>query len=81
VGGGTFLGGILHTLPFLLPTFGAAMAAALLVVLFELVALAWLRHRFFEVSFGASLGSVAVGGLLIATVSAGVGAAFGQSAG
>jgi VIT1/CCC1 family predicted Fe2+/Mn2+ transporter len=81
VGGGTFLGGILHTLPFLLPSFGAALGAALLVVVVELVALAWIRHRFFEVSFRSSLGSVALGGALIAAVSAAVGAAFGQPAG
>jgi erythrin-vacuolar iron transport family protein len=81
VGGGTFLGGILHTLPFLLPSFGAAIGAALLVVVVELIALAWIRHRFFEVSFRSSLASVALGGALIAAISAAVGAAFGQPAG
>jgi VIT1/CCC1 family predicted Fe2+/Mn2+ transporter len=81
VGGGTFFGGILHTLPFLLPSFGTAMGAALLVVVVELVALAWIRHRFFEVSFRSSLASVALGGALIAAVSAGIGATFGQAAG
>jgi VIT1/CCC1 family predicted Fe2+/Mn2+ transporter len=79
VGGGTFVGGILHTLPFLLPSFGTAMGAAMLVVLVELVALAWIRHRFFDLSFRSSLASVAVGGALIAAVSAAIGAALGQS--
>jgi VIT1/CCC1 family predicted Fe2+/Mn2+ transporter len=79
VGGGTFAGGILHTLPFLLPSFGAAMGAALFVVLAELVALAWIRHRFFDLPFRSSLASVALGGLLIAAVSAAIGAALGQS--
>ena len=79
VGGGTFVGGILHTLPFLLPSFAAAMAAALLVVLVELVALAWIRHRFFDLPFRSSLASVAVGGLLIAALSASIGAVLGQS--
>jgi VIT1/CCC1 family predicted Fe2+/Mn2+ transporter len=78
VGGGTFAGGILHTLPFLLPSFGAAMGAALFVVLAELVALAWIRHRFFDLPFRSSLASVALGGLLIAAVSAAIGAALGQ---
>jgi hypothetical protein len=68
-------------LPFLLPSFGAAIGAALLVVVVELVALAWIRHRFFEVSFRSSLASVALGGALIAAISAAVGAAFGQPAG
>ena len=81
VGAGTFLGGILHTLPFLLPSFGVAMGAALLVVLVELVTLAWIRHRFFAVTFRSSLGSVAVGGALIAAVSAAIGAALGQPGG
>ena len=79
VGAGTFVGGILHTLPFLLPSFGSAMGAALLVVLLELVALAWLRHRFFLLPFRSSLASVAVGGVLIAALSAAIGAALGQS--
>src|SRR2546423_6007036 len=42
-GVGTFLGGILHTLPFLIPHYKAAIVAAIVVVAFELVALAFLR--------------------------------------
>src|SRR2546427_6517635 len=54
-GMGTFLGGILHTLPFLLPNYHAALVLAGVVVGFELVALAWLRWRFFQTSFNLSL--------------------------
>ena len=36
-GGGTFLGGILHTLPFLIPNYQAALVTAAVVVAFELV--------------------------------------------
>src|SRR6476659_625037 len=36
-GAGTFLGGILHTLPFLIPAYRAALAAALATIVFELV--------------------------------------------
>ena len=39
-GAGTFLGGILHTLPFLIPAYRAALAVALATIVFELVALA-----------------------------------------
>src|SRR5436190_7427467 len=39
-GVGTFVGGILHTLPFLIPNFHAAIVAAAIVVAFELVMLA-----------------------------------------
>src|ERR1700675_2699840 len=39
-GGGTFIGGILHTLPFLLSSYHVAVVAAAIVVALELVALA-----------------------------------------
>lgn len=42
-GGGTFVGGILHTLPFLIPHYSAALYFAIAVVGFELLVLAYLR--------------------------------------
>src|SRR6202040_3934216 len=39
-GGGTFAGGIFHTLPFLITSFGAAIGAAVAVVAIELLVLA-----------------------------------------
>jgi erythrin-vacuolar iron transport family protein len=74
-GVGTFIGGILHTLPFLIPTYHAAIVAAIVVVAAELVALAWLRWRFFETSFARSFASVTIAGVVIAGVSAGLGSA------
>src|SRR6476619_7360162 len=44
-GVGTFVGGILHTLPFLIPTYHVAVVTAAIVVAFELVALAAIRWR------------------------------------
>jgi VIT1/CCC1 family predicted Fe2+/Mn2+ transporter len=73
-GVGTFLGGILHTLPFLLPNYHAAIVTAIVVVAFELVGLAWIRWRFFETSFVRSLALVSAGGAVIALVGALVGA-------
>jgi VIT1/CCC1 family predicted Fe2+/Mn2+ transporter len=73
-GAGTFLGGILHTLPFLLPTYHTAIITAIVVVGFELVGLAWIRWRFFGTSFTKSLGLVSFAGLVIAVVGALVGA-------
>ena len=64
-GGGTFAGGIFHTLPFLIPGYGAAIA----VVASELVILAWLRHKFFHTGFARSLLAITVGGAIIATLS------------
>jgi erythrin-vacuolar iron transport family protein len=72
-GVGTFLGGILHTLPFLIPHYEVALVLAIIVVAFELVMLAWLRWRYFEDSFVKALGSVTLGGVIIASVSAALG--------
>jgi VIT1/CCC1 family predicted Fe2+/Mn2+ transporter len=74
-GVGTFIGGILHTLPFLVPTYHVALILAIVVVAFELVVLAWLRWRFFETSFARSFASVTLGGAAIAGVSAALGTA------
>ena len=72
-GGGTFLGGILHTLPFLIPHYRAAIIIAVIVVGFELITLAFFRWRFFEDSFVRALGIVTFAGIIIAAVSAGLG--------
>jgi VIT1/CCC1 family predicted Fe2+/Mn2+ transporter len=76
-GGGTFIGGILHTLPFLIPHYQVAIVTAIVVVAFELLALAWLRSRYFGDSFLRALGIVTVAGILIASVSAGLGNQIG----
>ena len=74
-GVGTFMGGILHTLPFLIPHYHAALLTAIAVVACELLILAWLRWRFFEVNFIRALASVTLGGIIIAAVSAALGSA------
>src|SRR3954463_10127144 len=74
-GVGTFVGGIVHTLPFLIPHYKAAIVSAIIVVALELIVLAWLRWRFFEVNFVRALASVTLGGVIIAAVSAALGAA------
>jgi len=74
-GGGTSLGGIFHTLPFLISNYRAALVVAIIVVAVELVVLAALRAIFFRTSFAASFVSVTVGGAVIAALSAALGAA------
>jgi erythrin-vacuolar iron transport family protein len=69
-GAGTFLGGVLHTLPFLVPQYRAALLLALAAIAVELVTLAWIRWRFFGTGFVRSFISVTLGGAIIATVSA-----------
>jgi erythrin-vacuolar iron transport family protein len=76
-GGGTFLGGVFHTLPFLITNYHVAIVVAVVVVAVELLLLAWLRYRFFETSFLRSFVSVSVGGAIIAGLSAALGVAAG----
>jgi VIT1/CCC1 family predicted Fe2+/Mn2+ transporter len=76
-GGGTFLGGILHTLPFLIPQYRAALVVAAGTVALELVTLAWIRWRLFHSRFLSSFASVTVGGAIIVGVSALLGLAAG----
>jgi VIT1/CCC1 family predicted Fe2+/Mn2+ transporter len=75
-GSGTFLGGILHTLPFLITDYHTAVVTAAVVVAIELITLAVLRSRFFQVSFVKSLGHVTLAGAIIAIV----GTVIGSSA-
>ncbi|HVR12214.1 MAG TPA: VIT1/CCC1 transporter family protein [Gaiellaceae bacterium] len=74
-GVGTFIGGILHTLPFLIPDYHTAVVTAGIIVGFELVGLAAIRWRFFETSFIKSLGYVTFGGAVIALVGVTIGTA------
>jgi VIT1/CCC1 family predicted Fe2+/Mn2+ transporter len=61
----TFFGGILHTLPFLLPQVGVALYVAFGVVGFELLAISFIRYRYFSMSFLMSAVQVIVGGALV----------------
>jgi hypothetical protein len=71
---GTFLGGVLHTLPFLVPQYRAAVLLALAAMAFELLTLAWIRRRFFGTGFLRSFISITLGGVIIVTISAALGA-------
>jgi erythrin-vacuolar iron transport family protein len=72
-GSGTFLGGVFHTLPFLIPDYQTAIVAAIVIVAAELLLLVWLRHRFFATSFVRSFVSVTLGRAIIASMSAALG--------
>jgi rubrerythrin len=61
----TALGGIGHTLPFLLPSFHAAMTIAFFVVLVELAVITWVRHRYMETPIISAATQVALGGALV----------------
>ncbi len=61
----TALGGIGHTLPFLLSNFTAAMTAAMAVVVLELAAITWVRHRYMETPPLSAALQVGLGGVLV----------------
>jgi erythrin-vacuolar iron transport family protein len=61
----TFVGGILHTLPFLLPQVGMALYVAFGVVGVELLAISFIRYRYFQMSFLISALQVILGGALV----------------
>ncbi len=61
----TFLGGIFHTLPFLMPSLHSALTLAYLVVGLELIAIAYIRYHYFDMKFWLSVLQVIVGGGLV----------------
>lgn len=72
-GGMTTLGGLFHTLPFIIADVNKALAVAGGVVAFELFAIAWIRNRFLEVSMRSSLLVVTVGGAIVLGIGVGIG--------
>jgi rubrerythrin len=61
----TTLGGIGHTLPFLISNFTVAWVTAVIIVLFELCAIAWVRHRYMESPWFSATVQVIIGGILV----------------
>ena len=61
----TALGGIGHTLPFLIANFSAAMTVAMAVVVLELGAITWVRHRYMESPPLSAALQVGMGGALV----------------
>ena len=76
-GVGTLLGGILHTLPFLIPHYHVALGAAVVVVGFEMISLAWIRWRFFSANDFSSLAWIVLAAAIIIVVSGALGHAAG----
>jgi VIT1/CCC1 family predicted Fe2+/Mn2+ transporter len=72
-GGMTTLGGIFHTLPFLISNVHKALIVAGLVVGVELLTIAWIRKRFLHVSMRSSLLNVTVAGIIVLAIGVGIG--------
>jgi rubrerythrin len=61
----TTMGGIGHTVPFLIHDFRAAMIAAVVVVVLELGVITWIRHRYMETPTLSAALQVGLGGVLV----------------
>jgi erythrin-vacuolar iron transport family protein len=61
----TTLGGIGHTLPYLIPNFQLATTVAMAVVVAELFAISYIRNRYMDTPFLQAAFQVVVGGLLV----------------
>ena len=61
----TTAGGLGHTLPYLIPDFRVATAIAIAVVVIELCAISYIRHRYMDTPFLQAAFQVIVGGVLV----------------
>jgi erythrin-vacuolar iron transport family protein len=61
----TALGGLGHSLPFLIGDVYVAIIVAVAVVLVELIVIAWIRHRYMDTPLVAAMIQVVVGGVLV----------------
>jgi rubrerythrin len=61
----TALGGLGHTLPYLIPSFFAATVLAFAVVVVELAVISYIRYRYMDTPFLQAAFQVVVGGVLV----------------
>ncbi len=61
----TTLGGLGHTLPFLIPNLHVALLVAIIVVIIELAVISWVRWKFMDTSPLRATLQVALGGALV----------------
>ncbi len=61
----TALGGLGHTLPYLIPNYRTATWIAVAVVLAELGVIAWVRHKFMDSPVASAVFQVVLGGVLV----------------
>jgi len=61
----TAIGGLGHTLPYLIPDFWTANIVAGIVVAIELWAIAWIRWKYMETPFTSAIVQIVLGGILV----------------
>ena len=71
----TTIGGVFHSLPFLIKDVNTALVVAGVVVAIELITISLIRKRFLQVSLRVSLLQVALGGVLIVAAGVALGSA------
>jgi hypothetical protein len=71
----TTLGGVFHSLPFIIHQVHTALVVAGIVVAIELVVISLIRKRFLQVPLRVSLLQVALGGVLIVAAGVALGSA------
>jgi VIT1/CCC1 family predicted Fe2+/Mn2+ transporter len=64
----TFLGGMLHTLPFLMSNMHLALRVAYFVVVIELLTISFIRYKFMDTPLAQTIGQVIVGGGIVFAV-------------
>ena len=64
----TAIGGLGHTLPYLISDFWTATAVATVVVAIELAAISWIRYKYMETPIVSAMVQVILGGALVLAV-------------
>ena len=71
----TLLGGLGFTWPFLIPDFHTALILASVMVVLELLFIAWLRWRYMETPFSRAFAQIVIGGAVVLATSIFIGSA------
>ena len=61
----TAVGGLGHTIPFLIPQFHTALILAVIIVIIELTVITWIRNKYMDTPIFKAALQIAVGGLLV----------------
>ena len=64
----TAIGGLGHTLPYLITDFWTATTLAIIIVFFELWAISWIRYKYMDTPFLRAAFQIAVGGFIVFVV-------------
>lgn len=61
----TLIGGLGHTLPYLIPDFKLATTVAIVIVFIELWAITWIQNKYMDTPWGRAMFQVLLGGSLV----------------